>query len=160
MDAHRLAFSLDQRTGHVLRREDGGVITAANSVPVFQHPDDAERYAVTHGLRLTPPAPSAAQLDVLALWLSRDRVDISPDVLLGAWELFVDVARSLKARDSRVVAEFEGPGCLYDKLFWTSVTVGGTLSVAERAKLRWVLAEGLRSFRAALSWQTARDTTN
>lgn len=160
MDVHRLAFSLDHRTGHVLRREDGGVLTLDGSVPVFEHPEDAERYAADHTLHVTPAAPSAVQLDVLALWLSRDRVDISPDVLLNAWELFAAVARSLKSRDSRVVAEFEGPGCLYDKLFWASVTPGGTLAVAERAKLRWVLAEGLRSFRSALSWQTARDTTN
>ncbi|PYE54943.1 hypothetical protein [Deinococcus yavapaiensis] len=160
MDVHRLAFSLDHRIGHVLRREDGGMLTLQETLPVFEHPEDADRYALDHALHLTPAAASPVQLDVLALWLSRDRVDISHDVLLHAWELFAAVARSLKSRDSRVVAEFEGPGCLYDKLFWTSVTPGGALSVAERAKLRWVLAEGLRSFRGALSWQTARDTTN
>jgi hypothetical protein len=136
---------------------DGVVVNADGFVPSFRSITALEAFAATLDIELDVETPVIHNLDVLKRWLGEPKNStVDCVVFLGAWNLFVDVARSTHANAASIFLKREEDGFdLYDKLFWgnnlPAMTPEGHTYIPlwpndQIARMQEILAVGLHMF--------------
>jgi hypothetical protein len=166
-------FRLLYRLGHQQRyliwisnERDGVVVDGAGLVPIFKDAEAVQTYADQNGYNLESEQPVLHNLDWVAGWVDEPGRSINCSEALAAWNLFSDVARSVRGRGSvfrRLDSWFPA---VYNKLFWGSNLPSLTptdchydpeWSVEESRGLAQVLDTGLEMFRSSIeSFQQKR----
>jgi hypothetical protein len=157
-------FRLDRQDRYLIwfsAEADGVVIDHNRNIPVFDSLDFLRQFAAARALRIADEPALLHDLDAVEAWASSDlsnRPDC--DECLAAWNLFVDVARSIGHpfdADPAVSAP------LHDRLFYASSTANDALrpdgdpvfepawSKLERLLLSSLLCDGLEMFRKSLA---------
>ncbi len=100
--------------------ETDGVITDAEGrVLTFASARDLIEYASLAELVVSREEPRLHDLDAVRAWLADPRGEsVDCDETLCAWNLFVDVARSVSASGEAFLAADAAQGALYDRVFW------------------------------------------
>jgi hypothetical protein len=156
---YRLLYRLDGATQFLLwytNDRDGVVTTADGRVPSFGTEASLSSYASRASLDVEAEEPVLHDLDPIRAWVADPRADtLECAVLLSAWNLFGDIARSLPD-PGRAFATIDGTlGALYNRLFWgnnlPAVTPEGQhftpqWANAEVQELAELLREGLSLF--------------
>ena len=154
---YRLWYRLDYTDGYLIwfSNDDDGVVTQPDGVvPSFPDQETLQAYARFHQIELAAMEPLLHDLDGLARWLGRPlSAAVDCDILLTAWNLFGDLATSVKATFDH---EHTRSQRIYEKLFWgnnlPAVTPAGqhytpTWSDDELLLMREILHDGLVLFR-------------
>ncbi len=152
-----LAYRLDGRVRYLAWCDDSAaplLLDAAGRIAAYDTLAELTVQAARLHLPLQPEPPPLYDLDRLALHLATLRpVTIDCALLLESWNLFTDIAASL--RWSHFDPKPRRTQQLYEKLFWGSnlpaMTPAGRpyrplWSVREMRALRIVLTDGLRLF--------------
>ncbi|PSR52364.1 hypothetical protein AHMF7605_01910 [Adhaeribacter arboris] len=136
------------------------VLNERGRIPIFRSESDLAKYATAKNLRIENEEPILHNLDAVEAWLQEP--DDQPDCedCLTAWNLFTDVAYSLKLT-------FNGDKLsrlrnrIYDKLYWgNNIFVGDPIlghpsgefyfpewTPAEISKLTKILRQGFKLFK-------------
>lgn len=121
-EVYSLLYRLDGRERFLLwfSDESDGVITdAEGSVPTFASARELDGYARRASLTLSNEEPRLHDLDAVRAWLADPRAEtIDCDESLCAWNLFVDVARSVTETSEEFLAVDGAQGSLYERVFW------------------------------------------
>lgn len=152
---------MNERNGYLIwytNQKDGVVTTKGGRVPAFRHVAHLRRYACRRHLVLMRERPLLHDLDKLQLWLGRPRqTSVDCVVFLSAWNLFVDVASSVRER--KFLLAQKQTKRIYMKLFWGN-NLPAVTPVGKRYVPRWskremevmqnILGIGLSVFRNRL----------
>lgn len=163
-----LDYRLDGMVSHLIwlsNDTDGVVLDGDGKIPAFRELPELRGFAAHLGLTLQAHEPGSkpVDLDEVKRWLEAPKAGITCEVFLGSWNLFDDVARSV--RDSEFMRLSKEASGVYDKLFWGSnlpaVTPPGehfepVWSNQEEATLRQVLVRGMTVLRRHLRDDGAR----
>ncbi|QMU28030.1 hypothetical protein [Adhaeribacter radiodurans] len=132
-------------------------------VQVFKSELNLVKYAKTKGIKIKKEEPILHNLDAVEEWLQQPNNNINCDDCLAAWNLFTDVAYSLKLTfNGDKIGRLRNR--IYDKLFWgNNDFVGDPIlghpsgqfyipewSPAEVCKLAKILKQGFKLFRSKL----------
>lgn len=133
---------------------DGVVVDNSEQVIMFKYIPLLRKYADKCGLHIEEEEPGLHNLDAVKDWIENpSKTDINCDILLSAWNLFIDIASSVQ--DVTFDRDREKTDLIYEKLFWgnnlPAVTPPGkhykpNWTDDEIEKLQEVLADGLKMF--------------
>ena len=152
-------FRLDGQDGYLIWQTNGsdGVYVDKNAALAFHDLTSLRAYAKEAGISIVEENPVVHNLDQLAQWLLLPNGNmITADSFLDAWNLFSDVAGSLRIRFD---ASTRITNPVYEKLFYScnlpSATPEGQTfkpmwSVDETNIMVSVLSDGLKLFRKAV----------
>src|SRR5258706_5086923 len=140
---------------------DGVFIDSEGFVPSFHSMDALQTFADNQGILLEEPDHILLDLDVLKRWLSAPKTSAVNCVeFLNAWNLFVDVARSINnSAASNFLKSDKSGNKVYDKLFWgnnlPSVSPEGRSYVPlwtneQITQVHEILANGLNMFEKSI----------
>ncbi len=158
-----LWYRLDHTDGHLIwfSNDNDGVVTQPDGmVPSFRDQKALHDYATLHQITLDPMEPLLHDLDDVARWLRQSlSAEVDCDILLTAWNLFGDLASSVKGDFDPDRTQTQH---IYEKLFWgnnlPAITPPGKhytprWSDDELLLMRNVLHNGLRLFRTHVKIQ-------
>lgn len=163
-DGYACWYRLDRQDGYLLWFDrkgdepwDGVYVDGQGRVPALSTRARLRVFAASLGIGVVDEEPLMHDLDALETWLVNPMSDsIDCDVLLTAWNIFGDLAHSLRAPfDSEPDATID----LYQKLVWgnnlPALTPPGEHYVPswdenEAARLAALLSGGLQIFRSAV----------
>lgn len=158
---YRVHFRLDEVDAFLIwfsSDVDGVVVEGDGLVPTFRIEAEMDAFAERRGITFVSEPASEFDFDAVEHWLSKPGDStIDCNLLLGAWNLFDDVASSM-GDEAFVRKSREAPG-VYEKMFWgnnlPSVTPTGehfvpVWSDGEVAEIRRILSEGMTLFRNAV----------
>lgn len=121
-DVYKLLYRLDGRERLLLwfSDEPDGVITDAEGrVPTFASARDLIEYASLGEHVVSNEEPRLHDLDAVRAWLADPRAEtVDCDRTLCAWNLFIDVARSMTASNEAFLAADAARGAIYRRVFW------------------------------------------
>lgn len=143
---------IDQYLLWFSNEKDGIWVNEKGMVPVWENTKDLQCFTQKIGIKLEDEKPKCHDLDKVAAFLNKESWGITPNEVLEAWNLFIDLGNSVK--DQAFIAKDKESFELYNEIFRLS----GLLNTAKpsssltfldancQAKLREILSMGFNLF--------------
>lgn len=115
-----LLYRLDGRDAFLLwcSNDHDGVMAQDGRILSFSSDAALRRFAARHRISLEDEAPTLHDLDAVHTWVGEPRGDtIDCALLLNAWNLFADIARSLPGSGADFSELDRAHDTVYEKLF-------------------------------------------